>query len=154
MILRRLKANVEKENWFAVFLDFCIVVIGVFIGIQVANWNEARSEQARGESIKARLAAEFVDIEPQIARHVRNVTQYRDLADILAKDVLSRRRRSAIPGVCRSKSSDHWHAPTGGSNTIRSSLVREIWTYLGPLIRRWKNNTPFHGRGHFVPGSQ
>ena len=45
MILRRLKAHVEKENWFAVFIDFAIVVIGVFIGIQVANWNEARSER-------------------------------------------------------------------------------------------------------------
>jgi len=42
MILRRIKAHVEKENWFAVGIDFCIVVIGVFIGIQVANWNEAR----------------------------------------------------------------------------------------------------------------
>ena len=37
MILRRLKDHVEKENWFAVVIDFCIAVIGVFIGIQVAN---------------------------------------------------------------------------------------------------------------------
>ena len=44
MLFRRIKAHVEKENWFAVFLDFCIVVVGVFIGLQVANWNEARSE--------------------------------------------------------------------------------------------------------------
>jgi hypothetical protein len=54
MILRRLKAHVEKENWFAVFLDFAIVVIGVFIGLQVANWNETRSEDAR---IAAQLAS-------------------------------------------------------------------------------------------------
>ena len=47
MILRRIKAHVEKENWFAVGIDFCIVVIGVFIGLQVANWNEARSENER-----------------------------------------------------------------------------------------------------------
>lgn len=47
MIFRRIKAHVEKENWFAVGIDFFIVVIGVFIGIQVANWNEARAEQER-----------------------------------------------------------------------------------------------------------
>lgn len=47
MILRRLKTHVEKENWFAVFLDFCIVVIGVFIGLQVANWNETRANVQR-----------------------------------------------------------------------------------------------------------
>ncbi|GLQ21691.1 hypothetical protein ACFFUB_09295 [Algimonas porphyrae] len=47
MILRRFKAHVENENWFAVGIDFCIVVIGVFIGIQVANWNEVRAERER-----------------------------------------------------------------------------------------------------------
>lgn len=43
MIFRRIKAHIEKENWFAVFIDFLIVVIGVFIGIQVANWNDNRA---------------------------------------------------------------------------------------------------------------
>ena len=43
MLLRLIKAHVEKENWFAVAIDFAIVVLGVFIGIQVANWNESRS---------------------------------------------------------------------------------------------------------------
>jgi len=46
MIFRRVKAHIEKENWFAVGVDFFIVVVGVFIGIQVANWNEAYSDQA------------------------------------------------------------------------------------------------------------
>lgn len=43
MLLRRIKAHIEKENWFAVLVDFVIVVFGVFIGIQVANWNEAKA---------------------------------------------------------------------------------------------------------------
>lgn len=43
MIFRSVKAHIEKENWFAVGVDFFIVVVGVFIGIQVANWNEQRS---------------------------------------------------------------------------------------------------------------
>ena len=51
MILRRLKTHVEKENWFAVFLDFCIVVLGVFIGLQVANWNETRANDRRGKQV-------------------------------------------------------------------------------------------------------
>jgi len=40
MLLRRITKHVTDENWFAVFIDFLIVVIGVFIGIQVANWND------------------------------------------------------------------------------------------------------------------
>lgn len=43
MILRRLTKHVKDQNWFAVALDFLIVVLGVFIGLQISNWNEARA---------------------------------------------------------------------------------------------------------------
>jgi hypothetical protein len=43
MIFRRVKSHIQKENWFAVCVDFFIVVVGVFIGIQVANWNEEQT---------------------------------------------------------------------------------------------------------------
>ena len=35
MILRRVTEHVKAQNWFAVAIDFVIVVVGVFIGIQV-----------------------------------------------------------------------------------------------------------------------
>lgn len=48
MLFRRIKAHVEKENWFAVFVDFAIVVVGVFIGLQVQQWAVERNRaQAR-----------------------------------------------------------------------------------------------------------
>lgn len=45
MILRRVTEHVKAQNWFAVGVDLVIVMVGVFIGIQVANWNEARIER-------------------------------------------------------------------------------------------------------------
>ncbi|MEO1642027.1 MAG: DUF6090 family protein [Pseudomonadota bacterium] len=63
MIFRRIKAHIEKENWFAVGIDFFIVVIGVFIGIQVANWNETRANSAKEKII---LAAILDDIEDDL----------------------------------------------------------------------------------------
>jgi hypothetical protein len=63
MILRRIKAHVEKENWFAVGIDFAIVVVGVFIGIQVANWNEMRANASKE---KIMLAAILKDIEDDL----------------------------------------------------------------------------------------
>lgn len=49
MILRRVTEHVKAQNWFAVGIDPFIVVVGVFIGIQVANWNDARRDrQVRG----------------------------------------------------------------------------------------------------------
>lgn len=59
MIFRRLKAHVEKENWFAVAIDFAIVVIGVFIGIQVANWNAAQNDRAREQEYYVQMLGDL-----------------------------------------------------------------------------------------------
>ena len=47
MILRRLTKHVKDQNWFAVGLDFVIVVTGVFIGLQASNWNDDRETRQR-----------------------------------------------------------------------------------------------------------
>lgn len=59
MILRRLTEHVKAQNWFAVFLDFLIVVIGVFVGLQVQEWSSARSLDARERVFLQELAAEI-----------------------------------------------------------------------------------------------
>ncbi|MEQ9317155.1 MAG: hypothetical protein RLN72_14980, partial [Henriciella sp.] len=53
MILRRLSQHVKDQNWFAVALDFLIVVIGVLLAIQIANWNDARIERALSKEYMA-----------------------------------------------------------------------------------------------------
>ncbi|MEM9704928.1 MAG: hypothetical protein AAF850_02495 [Pseudomonadota bacterium] len=63
MLLRRLTNHINDQNWFAVGLDFFIVVVGVFIGIQLGNWNEQRQERQLEGSILARLADDFYRIE-------------------------------------------------------------------------------------------
>ena len=45
MFLRKIVEHLRNQNWFAVALDFFIVVVGVFVGIQVDNWNQARIER-------------------------------------------------------------------------------------------------------------
>lgn len=68
MILRRLTKHIEDQNWFAVAVDFLIVVTGVFIGIQVANWNESRAEQQRETVYIESLTKDFVSISDRITR--------------------------------------------------------------------------------------
>jgi hypothetical protein len=60
MLLRRVVAHVREQNWFAVFIDFLIVVVGVFIGIQVANWNQERQLAAQEQSYLAQLRDEII----------------------------------------------------------------------------------------------
>ncbi|NJM35885.1 MAG: hypothetical protein HC850_15670 [Rhodomicrobium sp.] len=60
MILRRITEHVKAQNWFAVFLDFVIVVVGVFIGLQVSNWNGDRALRAEENLLLAQLRDEIV----------------------------------------------------------------------------------------------
>ena len=59
MLLRRVTRHFEIQNWFAVGIDFVIVVVGVFVGIQVSNWNEARIDRATGERHLAEIAEDL-----------------------------------------------------------------------------------------------
>lgn len=58
MILRRLTEHVKAQNWFAVALDFAIVVLGVFVATQVSNWNSTRIERTQEKQYLQRLLAE------------------------------------------------------------------------------------------------
>ena len=58
MILRRLATHVREQNWTAIAIGFFIVVVGVFIGIQVSNWNERRQAGLEEQGLFSRLVAE------------------------------------------------------------------------------------------------
>lgn len=70
MLLRSITKHVKDQNWFAVCLDFFIVVVGVFIGIQVANWNETRQQQSLTQHYLQRitddLEANLLDAEQRV----------------------------------------------------------------------------------------
>jgi len=59
MLLRRISKHVKAQNWFAVAIDFFIVVIGVYIGIQVSNWNDEQRVQSLEASYMSRVADEL-----------------------------------------------------------------------------------------------
>lgn len=59
MLLRRITKHVKEQNWFAVGIDFVIVVVGVFIGLQVANWNDARRTAKDASQARASLIADL-----------------------------------------------------------------------------------------------
>jgi hypothetical protein len=61
MFLRRIAAHLKTQNWTAVGLDLLIVVIGVFIGTQVSNWNQ-------GRIAKRETAQLLVELEPALTR--------------------------------------------------------------------------------------
>ena len=59
MILSRVIEHVKEQNWTAIFLDFVIVVAGVFIGLQVQEWSKARDDRRREAQIVEDLLADL-----------------------------------------------------------------------------------------------
>jgi hypothetical protein len=97
MLLRRMTQHVKDQNWFAVGLDFLIVVLGVFLGLQVNNWNAARVMRADEADLLSRMVVEAEDARTEMADYLtlhnlilhdvkRLVVRLNDKADCLAMD--------------------------------------------------------------------
>ncbi len=93
MLFRRVKKHVKAQDWFAVAVDFMIVVIGVFIGIQVANWNDTRQTERRAAEYLERLDDEFDVIRARLesgievfGRSVQNIDLIMDARRDYAAD--------------------------------------------------------------------
>lgn len=59
MLLQRVIKHVKAQNWTAVALDFVIVVMGVFMGLQVQQWSAARADRDAEEIALQRLIVEY-----------------------------------------------------------------------------------------------
>ena len=59
MILRHISESIRRQDWFTVLVEVVIVVVGVFVGIEMANWNEARADKGRAQGYYHRLVADL-----------------------------------------------------------------------------------------------
>ncbi|MES2120580.1 MAG: hypothetical protein V4513_08405 [Pseudomonadota bacterium] len=59
MFLRRLTSSLKDQRWTTIVIELAIVVIGVFIGNQVSNWNQARIEKAQTQRMLMQLVPEL-----------------------------------------------------------------------------------------------
>ncbi|WP_412067267.1 hypothetical protein [Rubrivirga sp. IMCC43871] len=119
MILRRITQHVRDQNWTAIAIDLVIVVVGVFLGIQVSNWNASRVDhqvetrllrelQSDVEADLAEMDEVVLDVEDRIAAMTRVLdaagTPYRGTYGETARDtwgfsdaMIQERLRSAPP---------------------------------------------------------
>lgn len=60
MIFRRFLQRFKRQPWGAIATELVIVVVGVFIGIQVSNWNDERETNKRAEVFTERLTEDLL----------------------------------------------------------------------------------------------
>ena len=74
----------KSHNWFAVATDFVIVVVGVFIGLQVANWNAERHEKNAARAYIERIREDIATS----AKNLQQVVEYYKATKAHALDAL------------------------------------------------------------------
>jgi hypothetical protein len=79
MILRRISENIRSQNWFAVAVEFVIVVVGVFMGLQVQDWNEVRKERIEEHALLLRLYEETVGLIEAQREELKDLSERADV---------------------------------------------------------------------------
>lgn len=46
MMLSRMIGHLRKQQWTGALIELVIVIVGIFVGLQVNNWNTARHDWA------------------------------------------------------------------------------------------------------------
>lgn len=96
MVIRRIREHVARFNWFAVVVDLSIVVVGVFLGTQANNWNQARLDRQRGGDYRQRLIDDLAANQEDFRQRIDYYQEVHDLGYAALQDL--RRPRSADGG--------------------------------------------------------
>ena len=83
MIFKRAVAKLRGQDWMAITIELLIVIIGVFVGIQAANWNQARAERREAERLLGELRPalhNFVNYFDTAKPYYETTNHYADVA--------------------------------------------------------------------------
>lgn len=108
LFLGRIAEHLRNQNWFALAAEFVIVVVGVFLGLQAANWNEERQERKDEEIILSRLQDETATLL-EVVREEREGLQARADLFTQAQNVIftSGESRPLTPPECSAVAASH-----------------------------------------------
>ncbi|MCW8870647.1 MAG: hypothetical protein OQK49_08075 [Proteobacteria bacterium] len=123
MLLRRITQHIQNQNWFAVFIAFLIVVVGVFIGIQVANWNDEREDFEKETLALVELKKELSN---SIAYTKAKAYAYQQAADAGRRSLAYLDDNTECIEDCWDRLVDFMHASQWQSLTMSTSTYRNM----------------------------
>jgi hypothetical protein len=136
MLFRSLTKHVKDQNWFAVALDFVIVVVGILIAFQITNWSDARQEREIERDTLIRL---HQDIDESINGQMRDL---RFLEQQLADQAVVMRSLS----TCQ--------VAPGDDTVFQRGLVTLGWLNPPRLFRRTIDEVTSLGRTDLIQSAE
>jgi len=123
MILQRLATSIRRQDWFTVFIETLIVVLGVFFGLQLGNWNEARAERAQETEL---LRALHQEIETSIRLTDQKVDAIRQVVAAGKRSLDFLESGESCGDECWSVLVDFFHASQWQSIEVDRSTYDEM----------------------------
>jgi hypothetical protein len=68
MVFRRLADRLRQQDWAAITIEFVLLVLGVFLGLQAQEWAREREARADERILLTSLRAEFVEARDELTR--------------------------------------------------------------------------------------
>jgi hypothetical protein len=138
MILRRVVENLKHQHWTAIGIELVIVVLGVFIGMQVSNWNVERETDRKAAVFTARLKSDLREeawgYEMQIGYYQQVIANARRAADALSGRaspsdealLVAAYRSTQYSGTIRRRETYDELTSTGEIGLIRDEATRDL----------------------------
>lgn len=148
MILRRLSEAVRRQDWFVVVLEVAIVVVGIFIGLQVNDWNEERLERKHEGELLVRLHDEIVgnvlyfqeeaedklDLLQALENSIKLIVDPPTAREPSVEDLRGLSLMSRYPSISPRTAVQTEMAADGGLRVISSVIIRQkMAAYLSEL---------------------
>lgn len=111
MLLRRISDSIRQQNWSAVFVDVAVVVLGVFLGLQVNNWNDARISKNTAQTYYARL---IDDLRAEQNSRTARIEYYK----------ITQQHAERAIGILSQR-----HDSRGGQFLVDAYQATQIWNY-------------------------
>jgi len=65
LILRRFVNNIKKQDWFSVLLELVIVILGIYLGFQVTEWQANHEAEVAESRLLLRLGEDLKNLESE-----------------------------------------------------------------------------------------
>ena len=90
MLLRRITKHVKDQNWFAVLLDFIIVVLGIWFALFAGQWADNRQDRANlrdaERDINAEIQSTYYYAYERLSLVPCRASRYQDLGEMLLSE--------------------------------------------------------------------
>lgn len=148
MIIQRMAEGIRTQNWFTVIVEILIVVIGIFLGLQVTEWNQEREDIVAENQFFDRLITDLEHDLTEFEDTQRSAQTRLELIDFLIGAMAGETvDEAALAGVARAVQeagfsrraiiADHTFEElksSGNLNLIRSTELRKkIFAYYGSV---------------------